>query len=72
MSISSAAENSGAAIGVGTGGLILLLSGYGSPGIWLGAIGVAAAIVVQFLAIDPTKTVRHVTENVSPQISTRG
>lgn len=56
MSINSAAVNMGLALGAGVGGLALLLYDYEAIGISLGAMGIAAAIIYQFLVIDPTKT----------------
>ena len=44
------------AIGSGIGGLALLMSGYGAMAATLGAMGIAAAIIFQLLAKDPTKT----------------
>jgi len=55
MSISSAATNLGSSLGAGIGGLTLLLLGYEGMAISLGAMGIAAAIVFQLLAVDPTK-----------------
>jgi len=56
MSINHASIALGDALGSGIGGLALLLSGYGGMAICLGSMGIAAATVFQFLAIDPTRT----------------
>ncbi len=44
------------ALGSGIGGLAILMLGYGAMAAILGAMGIVAAIVFHFLAIDPTKT----------------
>jgi len=44
------------ALGSGVGGLAILTLGYGAMATILGAMGIAAAIVFQLLAKDPTKT----------------
>ena len=56
MSINSAAEKMGAALGAGVGGLLLLLYGWNLLGITLGAIGILAAVIYYLLVIDPTRT----------------
>jgi len=56
MSLDSIANSMGAGLGAGIGGLVLLLLNYESIGAFLGAMAVVAAIVIQLLAIDPTKT----------------
>jgi len=55
MSIDSAALNLGSAIGTAVGGLVLLSFDYEGLGNALGAMGIVAAIIFHFLAIDPTK-----------------
>jgi len=55
MSISSAADNAGSSLGAGIGGAALLLFNYEGMAISLGVMGIAAAVVFQLLAIDPTK-----------------
>jgi len=55
MSISTAADNAGSSLGTAIGGLALILYNYEGMAISLGAMGVAAAIVFQLLAKDPTK-----------------
>jgi len=64
MSMSTAADQGGAALGAGVGGLLLLLFNYEGMAISLGAIGIAAAAIFQFLAIDPTRTEKR--EQSSP------
>jgi predicted MFS family arabinose efflux permease len=56
MSINSAAEKMGAALGAGVGGLLLLLYGWNLLGITLGVIGILAAVIYYLLVIDPTRT----------------
>lgn len=55
MSINSAAENMGMAIGAGVGGLVLIMYNYEFVGISLGALGVVAALILQLLVTDPTR-----------------
>jgi len=64
MSISSTAGNLGSSLGVGIGGVMLLLFDYEGVGMSLGALGVAAAMVFQLLAIDPTRSEKRVMEAV--------
>ena len=64
MSLSTAADQSGSALGAAVGGLLLLLLNYEGMAIALGAMGIAAAIIFQLLAIDPTRTEKH--EHSSP------
>lgn len=59
MSVSTASDLGGAALGAGVGGLALLLFGYEGMAISLGVMGIASAIVFQLLAIDPTRTGMH-------------
>ena len=56
MSLYSAAISIGTALGAGIGGLVLLLYNYELLGASLGAMGVAASVLLYLLAIDPTKT----------------
>ena len=56
MSMSSAAGNVGSALGAGVGGLVLLLYGWESVGISLGAMGIVATVIYYILVIDPTIT----------------
>lgn len=55
MSISSASVSMGSALGSGLGGLALLMYGYQAVGPSLGLLGLASAIVVYLIAIDPTR-----------------
>lgn len=56
MSINSAAIGLGSALGAALGGLELVLFNYEVLSSTLGAMGIAAAIVFYFLAMDPTGT----------------
>jgi len=59
MSINSAAGNLGSSLGAGVGGLVVLLFNYEGMAMALGVMSFAAAIVIQLLAIDPTRTETH-------------
>ena len=54
MSLTSAAQSLGSALGAALGGAILVLSDYLIMGSVLGALGIVAAIIFYFLALDPT------------------
>jgi predicted MFS family arabinose efflux permease len=54
MSLNSAAENIGMAIGAGVGGLVLLMYNFQLAGASLGALGFVATIIYQSLVTDPT------------------
>ena len=54
MSISAASANMGSALGSGLGGVVLLLYNYEAVGPTLGLLGIASAIILYFIAIDPT------------------
>jgi DHA1 family inner membrane transport protein len=56
MSLNAAFYALGSALGSGIGGMALLLYGWESMGLALGAVGLAAAVIVQVLAEDPTRT----------------
>ena len=56
MSLTSAAQSLGSALGAALGGAILVLYDYLIMGSVLGTLGIAAAMVFYFFAIDPTKT----------------
>lgn len=56
MSLTSAAQSLGSALGAALGGVILVLYDYLIMGSVLGALGIVAAIVIHFLALDPTRT----------------
>jgi len=56
MSLNSAAQNLGSALGAALGGLALIFFDYELLGLTLGALGIVAAIVFHLLAIDPTRT----------------
>jgi predicted MFS family arabinose efflux permease len=55
MSINSASASMGSALGSGLGGLALLLYNYGAVGPSLGLLGIASAIIVYLIAVDPTR-----------------
>lgn len=55
MSLSAAASAVGSTLGSSLGGLALLQFKYEGMGIILGVVGVVAALIFQFLAIDPTR-----------------
>ena len=55
MSLTSAAQSLGSALGATLGGSLLVLYNYRIMGSALGALGIAAAIVFYFLSIDPTR-----------------
>jgi len=65
MSVNSAASSMGSTLGAGVGGLALLVFDYGGMALSLGLMGIAAAIVFQLLAIDPTRTEKR--EHSSPE-----
>lgn len=54
MSVNSAADNFGSALGAGLGGLLLLLFNYEIMSLALGSLAVASALVYRFLVQDPT------------------
>ena len=56
MSLNAAFYALGSALGSGVGGLMLLFYDWEFMGLALGAIGLAAAVVIQLAAMDPTKT----------------
>jgi predicted MFS family arabinose efflux permease len=56
MSFNSAAQNLGNGLGAAIGGWALLSFGYEVAGLTLGLMGVAAAVIFQFLTTDPTCT----------------
>ncbi|MBL7168010.1 MFS transporter [Candidatus Bathyarchaeota archaeon] len=58
MSISSAIDNMGVALGAGLGGLMLLWYDYNVLGVVLGGAGVAASLLFQLLTRDPTEKKR--------------
>jgi predicted MFS family arabinose efflux permease len=55
MSINSASVSMGSALGSGLGGLALLMYGYHAVGPSLGLLGIASAIIVYLIAVDPTR-----------------
>ena len=55
MSINSASASMGSALGSGLGGLALLMYGYQAVGPTLGLLGIASAIIVYLIAVDPTQ-----------------
>ena len=63
MSVNEAAYSMGETLGAAIGGLSLLIYNYEVLGLSLGAMGVAAAVIIQFLASDPTSSKPHVVEH---------
>lgn len=55
MSLNAAFYSLGGALGSGLGGLALLLYDWGFVGLSLGVIGLAAAVIVQLIVVDPTR-----------------
>jgi predicted MFS family arabinose efflux permease len=55
MSINSAITSIGSSLGSFIGGLMLLMYGYTLVGVSLGAMAVASAIIIHFLAVDPNQ-----------------
>ena len=55
MSLSTAGESLGSALGAGVGGYVLLMGDYWLIGVVLGIMGIISAIIIQVYAIDPTK-----------------
>ena len=55
MSISSASGSMGSALGSGLGGLALLMYNYEAIGPTLGVLGLASAIIVYLIVVDPTR-----------------
>jgi len=55
MSLSTAGESLGSALGAGVGGYVLLMGDYRLIGLVLGIMGIISAIIIQLYAIDPTK-----------------
>jgi predicted MFS family arabinose efflux permease len=55
MSVNTAAYSLGSTFGTGLGGLVLILWGYGSLGVYTGIMAIIAAIIFRFLSIDPTQ-----------------
>ncbi len=56
MSLTSAAQSLGSALGAALGGSLLVLYNYRIMGSTLGALGIVAAIVFYFLSKDPTRS----------------
>jgi MFS family permease len=56
MSLTSAAQNLGSALGATLGGITLILFDYLIMSSALGALGLVAAIIFYFLTKDPVKT----------------
>ena len=55
MSINSASVSMGSALGSGLGGLAILIFGYQGVGPTLGFLGIASAIIIRLVAVDPTQ-----------------
>ncbi len=56
MSLSTAADSLGSALGAGLGGLVLVTGGYWLVGLVLGLLGVSSSLIIRFYAVDPTET----------------
>jgi predicted MFS family arabinose efflux permease len=54
MSLSTAGDSLGSALGAGLGGLILTTGGYWRVGLVLGLLGVFSSLIIRFYAVDPT------------------
>ena len=54
MSLSSAADSLGSVLGAGLGGYILMVGEFWMIGAALGLVGVLSAIIINYLAIDPS------------------
>ena len=52
MSLSSAALSTGAAVGTGLGGLVLLSFDYSVLGLTLGSMGIVAALIFYLFTVD--------------------
>ncbi len=55
MSLSTAGDSLGSALGAGLGGLVLTTSGYRLVGLALGALGVFSSLIIRLYAVDPTE-----------------
>ena len=56
MSLVRAVGSTGAAIGAGLGGFVILRYGYEALGLSLGIFGIASSVIIHFLTSDPTRT----------------
>jgi predicted MFS family arabinose efflux permease len=54
MSLFTAANSMGMTLGASLGGMILIMAGYGSLGVFLGLVGLLAAFIVYFWAYERT------------------
>jgi predicted MFS family arabinose efflux permease len=55
MSVDAAAVNLGSALGAAVGGVTLIAFGYEGLGVSLGLLAIVGAIIVSFLAVDPSR-----------------
>lgn len=55
MSLSTAGDSLGSALGAGLGGLVLLMGDYWLIGLVLGLLGVFSSFIIRFYAMDPTE-----------------
>jgi len=55
MSLSTAGDSLGSALGAGLGGLVLTMGDYWLVGLVLGLLGVFSALIIRFYAVDPTE-----------------
>jgi DHA1 family inner membrane transport protein len=55
MSLSTAGDSLGSALGAGLGGLVLTMGDYWLVGLVLGLLGVFSALIIRLYAVDPTE-----------------
>ncbi len=55
MSLSTAGDSLGSALGAGLGGLVLTAEGYWMVGLALGVLGVLSSLIIRLYAVDPTE-----------------
>ena len=55
MSLSTAGDSLGSALGAGLGGLLLTAGGYWMVGLTLGMLGVFSSLIIRLYAVDPTE-----------------
>jgi predicted MFS family arabinose efflux permease len=60
MSIHTAMQSVGSALGAGIGGLALLIDDYELVGISLGALAVMGALIIRALTVDPISTEQQI------------
>jgi predicted MFS family arabinose efflux permease len=55
MSLSTAGDSMGSALGAGLGGMVLTAGGYWMVGLILGILGVLSSLIIRLYAVDPTE-----------------